>query len=101
MTTGSSPIAPTIAARCEMDLSGGGVSSPRRRSAGSKRIGLQIFHERERALVVVLRYPQRDLPARVVGRRGQTHVGDVDSLAPQGEDELGHDARAVGHREAQ
>src|SRR4051812_16325406 len=101
MTTGSSPIAPTIAARWEIDLSGGGVSSPRRRSAGSKRMGSEILHERQRALVVPLRYPQRDLAAREVRGRGQAHVGDVDALAAQGQCQFSDDARPVGHREAQ
>src|SRR4029078_6750754 len=89
--TGVSPIAPKIAARWEIDLWAGGVSSPSRRDAGSKRTVVwvamsgahreaEVGQELLRARRGVRADPQGDLAAGEVGGRRERHVGVFDAL---------------------
>src|SRR5205085_11196823 len=96
MRTGSDAMAPSSAARWEMDLSGGGRSSPESPRAGSKRMfmeppsclrsgpghgeaeaGDQLLRARG---VIVAGDPQRDDALPVVLGRRQRHVDDVHVL---------------------
>src|SRR5580704_2564916 len=113
MRTGSEAIAPSSAARWEIDLSAGARSSPDSARAGSKRmfigrpsclhdgeaeVGDQLPSARGWALAAD---PQRDDPLAVVLGGREHHVEDVHAGAAERERDLGDHAGAVGHRDAQ
>ena len=90
-----SAIAATIAARWEIDLSGGGVSVPRSGPAGSKRASSLAGRRRPRPTWPRLADdlggalglarpgdPDRDRAGAHVGRRVERHVLDVDPARP-------------------
>src|SRR5207245_7890776 len=93
--TGSEAIAPSSAARWEIDLSGGALSSPDSLPAGSKRMltaarscarhrEAQPRDQLERARgFFVSADPQRDDPLAVVRGGGERHVGDVHAGAAE------------------
>src|SRR2546427_4345168 len=99
MRTGSDAMAPSSAARWEIDLSGGAGSSPESPRAGSKRIfmehpscprsrprhgeaevGDQLLRPR---CTIVAGDPQRDDALAVVLRGRERHVDDVDARAAE------------------
>src|SRR5580704_11161072 len=101
MCTGSEAIAPSSAARCEIDLSAGARSAPESPCAGSKRMFIathSCLHDREAeggdqlsgaSGVLVAGDPQRhDALTIVLGRR-EHHVEDVDAGAAESERDLG------------
>ena len=107
--TGAALIAPSSAARCEIDLSGGGSSVPRTAGPGPE----AGVHARDtgspRSATSASAWAARSAPAiqrmivarRLVRRRVERHVDDVDRRAPERERDLGDDAGAVGDRDAQ
>ena len=71
MRTGSEAMAPSSAARCEIDLSAGGVSSPRRAGAGGKRTFMPIGPGRRAARPRARRGPRAPIgPGRPVAMSG-------------------------------
>src|SRR5271166_6495993 len=105
MRTGSEAIAPSRAARWEIDLSAGARSLPESPPAGSKRMFIGGFRscprhreaelgdQRERTLDVLLAGdPQRDDTLAVVFGGRQRHVDDVDASAAARERDVGNHA---------
>src|SRR6476469_4434473 len=105
MRTGSEAIAPSSAARWEIDLSAGARSSPLSACAGSKRRFIApprsatrscARHREAEAGDQLLRAhgglraadPQRDAPLAIVLGGRQGHVEDVDACATEGQRDL-------------
>src|SRR4051812_2831685 len=105
------------AARWEIDLSAGGASSPRSVLTGSNRAfipapwpGSSLLHDRKAEVLhelssalrrVVSGDPESDRPREVVGGRGEAHVNDVYPAATERDRQLGEDAWAVVHGDAE
>src|ERR1700736_990439 len=107
MRTGSEAIAPSRAARWEIDLSAGARSPRDSPRAGSKRMFMTCpscpgdgkaevgDHPLGPPGVLVARYPQGHDALAVVLRGRQGHVDDVDAVAAERERDLGDHARPV------
>src|SRR3984957_14223034 len=106
MRTGSEAMAPSSAARWEMDLSAGARSSPDSPRGGSKRMFIgwrSCLHDGEaqpgdqllgaRGLLLPAD-PNRHNPPAVGGRGREDHVEDVDAGVAECERDLGNDAGA-------
>ena len=109
IATGSAAIAPSSAARCEIDLSGGGAQ--RRRAAGSAGSKRTVAHaatgevrapaisSRARARRRPRRHPERDRrPSRCPATGASAMSAMLIPARPSVEREVGDDPRAVGHR---